>query len=113
MCDNSFNSIDRILEFGMSMAIANQMILTMNACMANTVVPGADNAMRSPTRQYYMVIDNRTQVGPYEEKELAEYVKAGSLKPDTLVWRQGLAGWVFAKSLPEINRLFTTNQLTR
>lgn len=30
MDDNSFSSIDRLMEFGMSMGIAQQMINTMN-----------------------------------------------------------------------------------
>lgn len=45
MCDNSFNSIDRLLEFGMSMAVANQMINTMNYAMSNMNIAGQSSTL--------------------------------------------------------------------
>ena len=45
MDDNSFNSIDRLVEFGLGVAVANQMIATMNACIGGMRVPGGDNPM--------------------------------------------------------------------
>ena len=38
--DNNFNSIDRLVEFGMGMAVAQQMVNTMNYAMSNMKVPG-------------------------------------------------------------------------
>ena len=106
MDDNSFSSIDRLVEFGMGMAIANQMISTMNTCIAGMRVPGVGNPIVSTKRLYYFVVNGNAQVGPCEESELADYVKIGSLRQDSLMWRQGLSGWVFARDLPEINKLF-------
>lgn len=106
MDDNFFNSIDRLVEFGMGVAVANQMITTMNACIGGMRVPGADNPMTSTRQLYYFVIDGKTQIGPCDETEVSRYIELGKLTPDTLMWRRGLNGWVTAKNLPEINKLF-------
>jgi hypothetical protein len=37
--------------------------------------------------------DGSQQKGPITEEGLADLVRAGTVKPDTLVWRAGLAGW--------------------
>ena len=106
MDDNSFSSIDRLVEFGMGMAIANQMISTMNTCIAGMRVPAREIRLCRQRGFYYFVVNGNAQVGPCEESELADYVKIGSLRQDSLMWRQGLSGWVFARDLPEINKLF-------
>jgi hypothetical protein len=40
---------------------------------------------------YYAV--NGQQIGPVAEAEFHNLVKAGTIKPDTLVWRDGLTAW--------------------
>jgi uncharacterized RDD family membrane protein YckC len=37
--------------------------------------------------------DAGRQVGPIEESELDDLVRAGTVRDDTLVWREGLANW--------------------
>jgi uncharacterized RDD family membrane protein YckC len=37
--------------------------------------------------------DNGQQVGPVPDAELDNLVKAGKIKPDTLLWRDGMAEW--------------------
>jgi hypothetical protein len=37
--------------------------------------------------------DNNEQRGPVSESEFDFLVRAGKIKPDTLVWREGMAGW--------------------
>jgi hypothetical protein len=41
---------------------------------------------------YYAV--NGQQIGPVTEAEFYALVKAGTIKPDTLVWRDGLTAWL-------------------
>jgi hypothetical protein len=43
--DNSFFSINRLVEFGMGIAVAQQMVNTMNSAMTNMHVPGSMNPM--------------------------------------------------------------------
>lgn len=47
---------------------------------------------------YYMIIDGR-QAGPFVLGEL----KYHNIRPDSMVWRQGLENWVQASSLPELS----------
>lgn len=51
-------------------------------------------------QQYYMIIKGQ-QTGPISRSQLSYY----GLTSDTPVWRQGLADWVKASSLPELNDL--------
>lgn len=109
MDDNSFSSIDRLVEFGMSMAVAQQMISTMNHSIAEMRVPGVENSMTSSHPNYYFVIEGCAQVGPCNATELAEYIKRGALTTSTLVWRCGLNGWLQARDVPDVYKLFLLN----
>lgn len=51
--------------------------------------------------QYWAVVDNNRK-GPMSFDEL----KSLDLKPETLVWREGLQNWVAAKELEELASLF-------
>ena len=54
MDSNSFFSIDRLVEFGMSLAVAQQMTQMMNQTMQSMYVPGAMNPMQPPVRKRFM-----------------------------------------------------------
>ncbi len=101
MDDNSFSSIDRLMEFGMSMGIAQQMINTMNQSLNSMYVPNAGQKI-SPTKNgYYIIIDNR-QLGPLNEDEISILAKNGRLSENDFVWKEGMTGWRLAKEIPEI-----------
>jgi hypothetical protein len=105
MNTNHFYSIDRLVEFGMEMAIANQMISVMNQSMAQMKVPGATIPSSQPTAAlYYFVIDG-SQAGPFSESEVTQLIVEKKLTPATLVWSPGLPGWREAQQVPEIMKL--------
>lgn len=108
--DNSFNSIDRLVEFGMSIAVAQQMIHTMNHCISNMMVPGASTVQHSATKHEYYLVINNNLAGPYQLEDLNGLVSNGQLKNDTLVWHTGLTGWTFARNVSEINKILTLNK---
>lgn len=54
--------------------------------------------------KYFMII-NGQQIGPLDRSQL----KFHGLTPDTHVWREGMADWVPASSLPELADLFATS----
>lgn len=88
----SFYSIDCLVEFGMGMAIARQMMNTMNHTMRNMYIPGAGNPPDHPPkleRIYYAVLDGK-QAGPFSETELVRLVNDKKLSKETYVWRPGL-----------------------
>lgn len=102
---NSFFSIDHLLEFGLSMAVARQMIGTMNQAMTTMMVPGsAANpyafATPAPTT-IYVALDGR-QAGPYAISEFMALVRDGRVTKDTLAWMPGMRGWTPVKDVPEI-----------
>lgn len=47
----------------------------------------------SDVTDWYFADDTRQRQGPFPAQELADRVRAGTLAPDTLVWRDGLAQW--------------------
>jgi membrane protease subunit (stomatin/prohibitin family) len=47
-----------------------------------------------------------TQQGPFDGGKLKEFAMAGQLKPDTLVWRNGMGAWTKAAEVPELGALF-------
>ena len=110
--NDSFNSIDHLMEFGLSMAVANQTMQTINSCiqqMPTMGVNGFQANVQEDKSSCYCVIDGK-QAGPFEIKELKMLVKKGILTANTLIWRQGLTAWTFAKNVPEIYKEIILNQ---
>ena len=53
----------------------------------------------------FFVAVNGTQTGPYFITELAAKAANGSLTRDTLIWREGMAEWAAAGTVPELQSL--------
>ena len=109
MGENNFYSIDRLVEFGMSMAISKQMVKSMNDMMVNMRVPGSMNPMQPNTLQqrdqvFYAMIDGK-QAGPFFETELARLISDKKIVKETHVWMPGLKDWQLAENTPSVLRL--------
>jgi hypothetical protein len=105
--DNSFNSIERLMDFGMSMAVAQQMMQTMNHAMQNMVTPQfhqVNVSMPKPV-QFYALVNDIPQ-GPFSEQELSGHILANRVTKETLVWLHGMPGWMQAQQVPEVAKLF-------
>lgn len=107
--DKDFNSVERLVEFGLGIAVARQMIATMNHAIENMVVPGAQNPIQSEVKRFFAVIDG-AQAGPFTSEELATLIRDGKINEQTLVWQPGLTAWVIASNLPETNKLLLLNK---
>lgn len=125
---NDFSSLDRLMELGMSMALANQMIGTMNYSLNNMQVPGQPGPRNNPSApqnqaapdapvaqggapqqpaelaQYYAVVDGHV-AGPMDDKQLSRLINAGSVTEQTLVWMPGLPAWKYAADVPAIYKI--------
>jgi len=55
--------------------------------------------------QWYAGIDNQ-QAGPFNPEALKQMIQQKRVKPETLVWKQGMADWTPASQVPEISGLF-------
>jgi hypothetical protein len=109
MSEINFYSIDRLVEFGMGMAVARQMVQSMNETMKNMYIPGVQNPMNQslrpiPERVYYAVFDGK-QAGPFSETEIAQLIAEKKLSKETYLWYPGLSAWKTAENIPEILRL--------
>jgi len=89
----------------MGMAVAQQMVGTMNSAMENMKVSGvaqANNAMVAPL--YYAVLDGNP-AGPFSEKEFSRLITEKKITKDTYVWKPGMSQWQFAERLPDVLKL--------
>lgn len=51
------------------------------------------------SKQYYITLPDKTQEGPYDEKALIARYQAGKYPEGTLVWYEGLAGWILIETM--------------
>jgi hypothetical protein len=105
MNDDSFYSINRLVEFGMGMAVAQQMVNAMNSAMTNMHVPGSMNSMQPTVPQFYYAIIEGNQAGPFTEQELSRLIAEKKVVKETYIWKPGLPNWEIAEKLPEILKL--------
>ena len=52
--------------------------------------------------QEWFYSSNGSQIGPVDMAELSRLASGGELKPDDLVWRDGLDNWVPASTVPDV-----------
>lgn len=116
-----FSSLDKMVEFGLGLGIATQMMNTMNLALARTAVPGvginpgvcsqpgAQAPAAVPAGHQYYIVNQEKVAGPLNERELDELIKKGIVKADTLCWSPGMTAWKFASDIPEVNKLILLN----
>lgn len=106
MNDNNFFSVDRLVEFGMGMAMAQQMVGMMNQTMQQMYVPGSIQSMPRPAQQniYYVGLGGQP-VGPLNDAEIAQMVAQRKINKDTLAWMPGMAEWKPVEQVPEILKI--------
>ncbi|WP_406141065.1 SPFH domain-containing protein [Streptomyces sp. NBC_01089] len=59
-----------------------------------------------PAQDQWFIGVNGAQQGPYDGAALSGLVGAGTLTRETLVWKDGMAGWLAADQVPGISGLF-------
>jgi membrane protease subunit (stomatin/prohibitin family) len=59
-----------------------------------------------PQAEQWFVGANGQQLGPFDRNGLGQQAAGGTLTPNTLVWRNGMAGWVPANQVPELSGVF-------
>ena len=105
MDNSSFFSIDRLIEFGLGMGIARQMVGMMNQSMQSMYVPGSIQSMPTSIAQTYFVAINGHQVGPLNDSELSQLISQKKVTKDTLAWMPGMTGWKPVEQVPAILKL--------
>lgn len=112
MSNDSFFSIDRLVEFGMGMAMAQQMVQTMNYAMNNMQVPGVDRQIpNAPQAVYYAIIEGQ-QAGPFSESEMGRLVADKKITSSSYVWKPGMPNWKTAENVPDVLKIVALNPPT-
>jgi membrane protease subunit (stomatin/prohibitin family) len=62
--------------------------------------PGTPPPLPAP-EQWFLGVGGQ-QLGPFDRAQLAQQVSGGQLRPDTLVWKNGMAAWTPAGQVPEV-----------
>jgi hypothetical protein len=104
MNEDNFFSVNRLIEFGLGVNIAGQMVKMMNDSLKQVYVPGADNPIPQPASLFYVVLDG-SQVGPMSESELTRLISEGKVEASTYVWKPGMSAWKQASEVPEVLKL--------
>ena len=103
--EQSFFSVDRLVEFGLGMGIAQQMVGMMNQYMQSMYVPGSIQSMPSSVPSIYYVAINYQQVGPLNDSELTQLISQKKVNKDTLAWIPGMLSWKPIEQVPEILKI--------
>ena len=94
-------SMDHLIELGMSMTIAQQMVKTLN----NSI--NMNQAVQT-TQKFYVVIEGKN-AGPFSETEIVSLIVDKKLSYESYIWYPGLKTWTIAENVPEIFKLVTLN----
>jgi membrane protease subunit (stomatin/prohibitin family) len=84
---------------GAGMAVAGQMAGALQG-QGSAAPPSLPN-----TGSYFLGVGGK-QLGPFDLAALATQAREGAFTRSTLVWKQGLASWVAAETIPELQTLF-------
>ena len=99
MSDNLFFSTDKLVDFGMGVSIANQMVNSMNQAFEQMNIPGAGKAITQNSCDiYYAVIDGK-QAGPYSITELVRLISEKKIVKETYIWKPGMTKWELAQNV--------------
>jgi len=91
------------IELGMGMAMAQQMgqMFNQNQNQQNQggppPIPGAV--------QFFMAVNGQQQ-GPYTLQALQQMIAQGSFTRESMVWKQGMSGWLKASDVSDLQGLF-------
>ncbi len=75
--------------------------------LARDTVSGTSSPPPIPDagRSFHVAVDGAPS-GPFEQHQLAEQAQAGALTRDSLVWTEGMGGWLKAGDIDELKPLF-------
>lgn len=109
MDEGSFYSIDRLVEFGLTLGVATQMANSMNESLRAMQVPGArnpmqPNALAEDQPLFYVVLDDKP-AGPLLPSELSRLISERRVTRETYVWKPGMPDWQLAEDVPEVLKL--------
>jgi hypothetical protein len=105
MDDQSCFYIDRLVDFGLGMGVANQMVGIMNQYMRTMDIPGSIQQLQRTVSPIYYVAIDRQPIGPLNDGEMASLIAQKKVTKDTLAWMPGMMGWQPIEQVPAILKI--------
>ena len=92
------------IGLGMGFAMAGQMgqMFNQNQQQQN---PQGPPPIPGGAVQFFVAINGQQQ-GPFTLDTLKQMIQSGTLKADSLLWKQGMANWLKASDITEVKELF-------
>jgi hypothetical protein len=105
MNDNLF-STDKLVEFGMGLTVANQIVASMNSNIQ--AMNNKPLEQTSVGEIYYVVIDNSV-AGPFSITEISRLISEKRIVKETYIWKAGMKDWTLVENVPEILKYIALN----
>lgn len=105
MDDQSCYYIDRLVDFGLGMGVANQMVGMMNQYVRTMDIPGSIQQLQRTVAPIYYVAIDRQPIGPLNDGEMASLIAQRKVTKDTLAWMPGMMGWQPIEKVPAILKI--------
>lgn len=102
MKDSLFDSVDKLVEFGISTSMAQQMIQMMNQTMQTMYIPG--QAIDKIEKEWYIAMEGKP-MGPYTEHEVKDLFLKKAISEENLVWSADMSTWSAFSSIPELKKI--------
>ncbi len=91
---------------GMGANIGNQMGNAMQQQQQFNPNKGMNTPPPPPTSVQYFVAVNGAQTGPFTTQQLQAMAQSGQFTKQSLIWKQGMAGWAAAETETGLSALF-------
>lgn len=106
--DGGMNPAGMMTGMMMGSAIGQNMVGMMNGMMGGLSNPQTTMTPPPVPNVAYHVAVNGQATGPLDFATLSQMVANGSLTKESLVWKQGMANWVQAGTVQELQSLFVS-----
>lgn len=101
--NSGFNPAAMMAGMAVGGAVGQNIAGTMSGILNNNISNITPPPI--PATKYY-VAENEKQTGPFDMETLKKKIDDGTLKKDSLVWKNGMSEWKKAEEVEEINKLF-------
>lgn len=103
-----FNPAAMMAGLAVGGAVGQNIAGIMNNSMTGASQAASNGATPPPipTALYHVAVNGQA-TGPYDITALSQMARTGQITPDTLVWTQGMAQWVQAGNVSELECVFS------
>lgn len=110
-----FNPASMMAGMALGGAVGQNIAGMMNGIMQGMNYPQTTSQQVAPVvtpppipNVSYHVVMNGQAAGPYDMNGLSQMFSAGTFTKDSLVWKQGMPGWVKAETVQELQAVFSS-----